>query len=358
MITESFPIEIQKTPQSRIYELEEGLKKFGRIFSDHMFVADYKEGKWENAQIIPYGNFSLSPATSAIHYGQAIFEGLKAYKNRAGEVLVFRPFDNMKRMNKSAERMCMATIPEELFKQALFTLLKIDRDWVPQVEGSALYIRPFMFATDEYVGIKPSDNYKFSIIMSPVGAYYSEPVRVKIETFYSRSVEGGTGTAKAAGNYAASLYPAKLAQEKGYHQLVWTDAKEHKYIEESGTMNIMFVIDGVLVTPPLSDTILHGITRDSVLKLARHYGIPVEERKISVDEIIEAHNKGLLQDMFGTGTAATIAHVQLFNYNDKDYELPPVENREFSNRVKKHLDKIKTGEAEDIFNWTVNIDKM
>ena len=348
-------INITKTTQSRISELDYDNIEFGKIFADHMFSVEYKDGQWQTPEILPYGNLSLSPATSALHYGQALFEGMKAYKNAAGEVLMFRPLDNARRLNLSAERLCMPTLPEDIFMQGLTELLKLDTDWVPPTKGCALYIRPFMFATDAFIGVRPSATYKFMIFCCPVGTYYANPLRVKIETEFARSVEGGAGYAKAAGNYGAALYPAKLGQEQGYQQLIWTDAKEHKYLEESGTMNLMFVIDGKLITPALSTSILAGITRDSVLQLARDWGMTVEERKISIDEILEAHANGTLEEAFGCGTAAVIAPIITIGYNGKDYELPAVENRKFSNKVGVELDKIKTGEAPDPHSWMVKI---
>jgi branched-chain amino acid aminotransferase len=348
-------ININKTPQSRISELDYNNIEFGKIFADHMFMVDYVDGAWQTPEILPYGDLSLSPATSALHYGQAIFEGMKAYKNAEGEVLMFRPLDNAHRLNLSAERMCMPTIPEEIFMQGLTELLKLDSDWVPPTKGCALYIRPFMFATDAFVGVRPSANYKFMIFCCPVGSYYANPLRVKIETEYTRSVEGGAGFAKAAGNYGASMLPSKLAQQQGYQQLIWTDGKEHKYLEESGTMNLMFVIDGKLITPALSTSILAGITRDSVLQLARDFGMTVEERRISADEIVVAHGNGTLEEAFGCGTAAVIAPIITIGFEGKDYDLPAVETRKFSNKVSVALEKIKTGEAADTHNWMVKI---
>lgn len=348
-------IDITTVQASKISSVDFDNLKFGQVFADHMFVAEYKNGQWQDFKITPYEQLKLSPATSVLHYGQSIFEGMKAYKNAAGEVLIFRPEANHQRMNASAQRMCMPEIPEEVFLGGLNQLLSIDKDWVPSKPGCALYIRPFMFATDEYVGIRPSDTYKFIIFCCPVGAYYAEPVRVKVETQYTRSCEGGTGAAKAAGNYAAALYPAKLAQSQGYHQLVWTDAKEHKYIEESGTMNIMFVINDTLITPAATDTILKGITRDSVLTLARKWGMKVEERKVAVEEVIEALKNGTLKEAFGTGTAATIAQIALINCHGADYTLPPIETRKFSNKVLQTLDAIKTCQLEDEFGWVYKV---
>lgn len=354
-MVETQKISIQKVKQSRLPEVDFSNIPFGKIYTDHMFMADFRDGDWSNLRIIPYGYMPISPATPALHYGQSIFEGMKALKNANGESLVFRPLDNWNRMNISAERMCMPHIPEELFMDSLSTLIELDRNWIPTAEGSSLYIRPFMFSADEYIGIKASENFTFMIILCPVGAYYSTPVKVRIETHYTRAVEGGTGYAKAGGNYGGAIYPAKLAQDKGYHQLIWTDGKNHEYIEESGTMNVMFVIEDTLVTAPLSDSILAGITRDSVLKLARHWGMKVEERKISVREIVDGLQKGKVTEAFGAGTAATIAHIELIGFEDKDYYLPPIADRKFSNRVLEELDGIKRGTKPDPFGWIVKM---
>jgi branched-chain amino acid aminotransferase len=354
-MTDTLRIDISRVSKSRRDQVDFNNLSFGKICTDHMFIADFNEGAWHNPRIIPYGPIQMSPVTPAIHYGHSIFEGMKAYVSPSGEVLVFRPHENWKRMNISAERMCMPHIPEELFMESLRTLLALDRSWIPVAEGSSLYIRPFLFSTDEYIGIRPSENFSFMIVLSPSWAYYSGAVNVKIETHYTRAVAGGTGYAKAGGNYGGSIYPAKLAQEKGYHQLLWTDGREHKYIEESGTMNVMFVLDGTLVTPELSDSILAGITRDSVLKLARHWGMKVEERKVTVAEIVEGAKNGKLTEAFGTGTAATIAPIAVIAYEDIDYTLPPVEQREFSNKVFKEMNHIKYGLTEDQFNWNMVI---
>lgn len=348
-------ITIQKTAKTRISEVNFENIPFGKVYSDHMFMADFKDNHWNNFRVLPYGYMPVSPATPAIHYGQSIFEGLKAYRNDNHEALIFRPLANWERMNISAKRMCMPSIPEELFMDGMTTLLELDREWIPAKTGSSLYIRPFMFSSDEYIGIRPSENFTFMIITCPVGAYYSTPVKVRIETHYTRAVEGGTGYAKAGGNYGGALYPAKLAQEEGYHQLIWTDGKEHKYIEESGTMNVMFVIDDKLVTPALSDSILNGITRNSVLTLAKHWGMKVEERRISVDELIEGLKRGRVKEAFGAGTAATIAHIELIGYEGEDYYLPPVENREFSNKVLNELDSMKKGISPDPFGWIYKV---
>ena len=353
--TKSHNVQIQKTAQSRIGEIDFNNLQFGKVFSDHMFMADFKNGEWTDSKIVPYGQIPMSPATSALHYGQSIFEGMKAYKNDNGEILLFRPLENYKRINISADRMAMPTIPQDIFMEGLKQLVNLDSKWVPTTEGASLYIRPFLIGTDEYIGVKPSDEYRFYIITAPGGAYYNEPVKVLVETNFIRAVEGGVGFVKASGNYGRSLYPTKLAQQRGYHQIIWTDARNHRYLEESGTMNLMFVIDDVLITAPLGDTILAGITRDSVLTLARDWRMKVQERKISIDEVIDAHKRGTLQEAFGTGTAATIAHISLIGFEGKDYELPPVEERIFSHRVAKELDNIRKGKIEDVHNWTYKI---
>jgi len=348
-------IKIERVTESRLHGVNFKELMFGRTFTDHMFVADFRGGTWQNLRIAPYGYMPISPASPAIHYGQAIFEGLKAHRGQHDELLVFRPIDNWKRMNISAERMALANVPEEVFMDGLITLLDLDREWVPKDDGSSLYIRPFLFSADEYIGIRPSVDFTFMIVASPSGAYYSQPLRVKIEKKYTRAVEGGTGFAKAAGNYASAIYPSKIAQEKGYHQLIWTDGKRHEYIEESGTMNLMFVIEDTLVTPALSDSILAGITRDSVLTVARHWGMKVEERKISVSELVKGLQNGIVKEAFGVGTAATIARIEVIGYDGKDYNLPPVHETGFSKKVYAELDKIKRGKKEDAFNWVLKI---
>jgi branched-chain amino acid aminotransferase len=349
-------IQISRVENSRISSVDFDNLPFGKIFSDHMFEMDYADGKWQAPTIVPFKNLELHPATSALHYGQAVFEGLKAQKGENGEVLIFRADQNAKRFNESAKRMCMAEVPEELFLEALKTLIDLDRDWVPSNEGQSLYIRPFMIATDDYVGIRPSEKYKFLIITCPVGAYYSDPVKVKIETYYTRAAEGGVGKAKAAGNYAASLYPAQLAAEEGFRQLIWTDAKTHEYIEEAGTMNVIFVINNTIITPDeKKDTILEGITKRSVLEIAEEWGYKIEERAVRVDEVISALNNGTLQDAFGAGTAATIAPISHIGFEGTTYELPSLDQREFSNKVKEYITNYKKGRVEDKFNWLMRV---
>lgn len=355
MATEVTNITTHLTAQSRIASFDENNIEFGKTFTDHMFIADFDGNEWKDLKIVPFSDISIHPANSMMHYGQSIFEGMKAFKNKQGEVFLFRPEMNARRLNKSAERMCMADVPEEIFMEGLKKLIQLDRDWVPTVDGTSLYIRPFLTAWDNFLGIRPSTTYRFMIIACPVGGYYSKPVKVKIETYFSRACEGGTGSAKAAGNYAGSLYPAKQAQENGYDQLIWTDAKEHKYIEEAGTMNVMFIIDDTLVTSPTGSTILNGVTRDSVLTIARDWGLKVEERPIEVAEVITAIKENRLKEAFGAGTAATIAHIDTIGYDGVDYKLPTVEDREFSNKVGKYLLDIKKGRVEDPFGWVMKL---
>ncbi|BDD10801.1 branched-chain-amino-acid aminotransferase [Fulvitalea axinellae] len=350
-MTDTFEIKVNKVAESRLPSVNFDNMVFGTVYSDHMFVADYTDGEWKDFRVEPYAPLSLLPGSAILHYGQSVFEGLKAYRTAEGDIQVFRPDANAKRLNVSAERMCMPDVPEELFMAGLEKLMEVDKDWVPNKPETSLYIRPFVFAMDEYIGIRPSANYRFIIFTCPVGAYYSEPVRVKIETEYTRACPGGTGFAKAAGNYAGSLYPAKKAQEQGYQQLIWTDAVTHEYVEESGTMNLMFVIDGKLMTASTGDTILDGITRNSVLALAKEWGMEIVEGKIAIKDIIKAAEEGRLQEAFGTGTAATIAQIATIGYEGKDYDLPAVAEREFSNKVLKTLDDIKYGRQEDNHGW-------
>ena len=349
------PIHVQRTTASRLAEVDFEKLEFGKAFSDHMFAVDFHNGEWQEPQIVPYGDMAVSPANSALHYGQSIFEGMKAYYQADGNVALFRPLDNWERLNKSAERMCMPSIPEELFMQGVSELIRLDTNWVPKSEGGALYIRPYMFATDGFLGVRPSESYRFMIFTCPVGLYYNKPLRVRFEQKYVRSAEGGAGFAKNAGNYGAAMYPTKLAQQEGYNQLIWTDASEHRYVEESGTMNAIFVIDGRVVTPALSTSILDGVTRRSVLQMARDMGMLVEERKVSSREIIEALRAGRLEEAFGVGTAATIAPMATIGYEGHDYDVPVGGANSFSKRVSATLDAIRTGAAADTHGWMVRL---
>jgi branched-chain amino acid aminotransferase len=352
---DTLAIHIQPTTASRLTELDPANMEFGKLFADHMLSVEYTGGEWQQPRIVPYGPISISPANSAIHYGQAIFEGMKAYRQADGSVALFRPLANWQRLNASAERMAMPTIPEDIFLHGLRELVKLDANWVPNVAGSSLYIRPFMFATDGALGVRPSDTYHFGIITCPVAAFFTKPVRVRFEQKYVRAAPGGAGYAKNAGNYGAAMLPSKLAQQDGYHQLIWTDATEHQYVEESGAMNVMFVIDGKLVTPALSTSILDGITRRSVLELARDWGLVVEERRVSSREIIDALQAGHLTEAFGVGTAATIAPIATMGYEGHDYDLPALSDTSFARRVGAALDAIRTGHAADSHDWMVAV---
>lgn len=348
-------IAFEQVVKSRLPEVDFNHLPFGRIMTDHMFVADYDGQEWKDLRVVPFANMSISPANLTLHYGQTIFEGMKAYKTAGGDVLVFRPEQNARRMSKSAARMYMPEIPEEIFLAGLQELLAIDKDWVPTTQGSSLYIRPLLFATDEVVGLQPSQTYRLIIMCSPVGAYYNKPVKVKVETHFTRAVEGGIGYAKTAGNYAASMLPTQLAIEEGYDQLIWTDGKEHKYVEEAGSMNLLFVINNKLVTASTGDSILDGITRKSVLQMAKEMGMPIEERKLAISELIEAIKDGSLQEAFGAGTAATIAHIAQIGYEGIRYDLPPVEGRTFSNKIYKELEDLKYGRIADSRGWMMKI---
>jgi len=351
-----YNIQVEKTQHSRLQSTNFDNLEFGSVYSDHMFIADYVDGKWQNFKILPFQNLSMSPATSVLHYGQTIFEGIKAYKNDANQILVFRPETHAKRFNKSAKRLCIPEFPEDLFMQGLTELLTIDKSWIPPKPGNSLYIRPFIYASDEFIGVRASKMYKCIIFTGPVASYYSGNVKVLVETEYVRAAEGGIGFAKSGGNYAASLLPAKLALEKGYQQILWTDSKEHKYFEESGTMNVMFQVNNTLLTPPLGSSILAGVTRDSIITIAKDLGIKVEERKVSIDEILKAVENGSLQDAFGTGTAATITHIEVIHYKGKDYALPDVATRAISPKIQETLNAIKLGKAEDKHGWVYKID--
>ncbi len=351
-MTDTMNIELQKVAQSRIGTVDFKNLPFGRIFSDHMFVAEYADGEWVSQKIVPFGPMSYSPAMMSLHYGQAIFEGMKAYKIGSGDISIFRPLENWKRFNKSALRMCMPEVPEEIFMGGLSELLKLDCDWIPTEPGSSMYLRPFMFSTDEFVGVSPSKKYAFVIFMCPVGSYYSKPLKVRVETKYIRSAHGGVGFSKNAGNYGGSLYPTKLANDAGYDQIIWTDATEHKYVEEAGTMNLIFVLDGKLVTAPTGDTILDGVTRKSILTIVHDWGMEVEERPLSVTELVEGIKTGKLTEAFGAGTAAVIAPISVICYDGVDYNIPEVPSeKSVAKKLFKEIDDLKLGRMEDVRGW-------
>ena len=345
--------DIHPVTQSRITDVDLSNLKFGSVFSDHQFRMDFDNGRWSEGVIEPFGDMAMNPAAMVLHYGQAIFEGMKAFRQEDGGIALFRPDANISRLNVSADRMCMPAVDESLFMEALQELIRLDRAWVPDGEGASLYIRPFMFSTEVHVGVKPSDSYRFMIFTCPVGPYYKGSVKVKVETDYTRAAPGGTGFAKAAGNYAAALKPTELAKAQGYQQILWTDAVEHKYIEESGTMNAVFVLNGKLVSPALGDTVLNGVTRNSILTLARHFGMEVEERRVSVAELKSAAESGALTEAFGVGTAATMTPIEAIGFAGGDVALPEVASWTVMPQLSKALDDIRRGRAEDPFGWRV-----
>src|SRR5688500_657738 len=352
---ETMDIAITKAGRSRLQDIYLDNLPFGHFFTDHMLEADFENGEWKHVEIKPYQPLLLSPSVAALHYGQAIFEGIKAYRNEKGEAYIFRPHDNYKRFNISAERMQMPSVPEDLFIEGMRQLILLDKNWIPQKHDHSLYIRPFMFSSDEIIGVRPSDNYKFLIILSPTGPYYSAPMRIYVEEKYVRAVSGGVGYAKAAGNYGAAMYATAQAKKKGYDQVLWTDAVEHKYVQEIGTMNVIFIIGNKAVTPDLGlGTILDGVTRNSALTLLKEAGFEVEERPLSIDEIIDAYKAENLYEVFGTGTAATVSPIKELRYKEfvmhfdtSKWEVMPA--------VKAKLDDIRSCKAPDTFGWMVKI---
>ncbi|PKD43136.1 branched-chain amino acid aminotransferase [Rhodohalobacter barkolensis] len=348
-------ISITETDQSRISEVDFNHLQFGRIFSDHMLEMVYKDGQWHEPKIIPYGPIQFTPSMQALHYGQAIFEGMKAYHVDDETLHLFRPKDHHQRLNNSARRLCMPEIDEQIFIEGLEELISLDHQWVPKQHGHALYVRPFMFAAEEYLAAKVSKEYRFYVITSPVAAYYSEgfnPVKLTTSEKFVRAVEGGTGEAKAAGNYAASFLPAQNAQKKGFTQVIWLDAKEKRFIEEVGTMNIFFQIDEKLVTPKLSGSVLPGITRRSVIEIAKNWGTVVEERRVGIDEIIEAHKSGRLKEVFGSGTAAVISPVGVIQHGDETIRLDEEKIGPFAKKMFATITGIQYGKIDDPFGWT------
>ncbi|MDO6470491.1 branched-chain amino acid aminotransferase [Maribacter sp. 1_MG-2023] len=348
-------ITIEKVKTSKIDQVDFNNLAFGSVFSDHMMVCTYKNGAWEMPTITPYQPITLDPSSKIFHYGQSIFEGMKAYKDENNDVYLFRPLENHKRFNISAERMCIPQIPEDYFMEGLTTLLNLDKDFIPTQEGSSLYIRPFMFASGNGFHASPADEYKFIIACAPSGAYFSGKVKVLIEEKYSRSANGGVGFAKAGGNYAGQFYPTQLAVAKGYNQVIWTDDTTHEYIEEAGAMNIFIRINDTLLTGPTSDRILDGITRKSILDIAKDQGIKTEVRKITVKEVVDAAKDGSLKEMFGAGTAAVISPIAGFGFRDTDYELPELENS-YAQKLKKIITDIQYNKSEDKFGWRFKVE--
>lgn len=351
MNTSTASIAVEQTKNSRLKEVDFDNLGFGTYISDHMLVAEYDKGQWSEPKIMPFGNLPMTPAMLSLHYGQAIFEGMKAFRMKDGKINIFRVQRHYQRMLKSLARMCMPGMSEELFTSSLEAIVKCDEKWVPGSEGCSLYIRPVVFASENRLGVKVSDQYLFVIMTSPVGPYFSKPVRLKVELEYVRAAEGGTGFAKCAGNYGGAFYPTQLAREQGFDQVIWTDAKEHKYIDESGAMNIMFVMDGKLVTPQLSSSILDGITRSTLIQLAKDMGITVEERKVSIEEIEKSIQNGKLTEAFGAGTAAVVSPVATINIHGKDLHLPAVTDSALMMRLKKKLNDMRTGIAADVHGW-------
>jgi branched-chain amino acid aminotransferase len=354
MIVSTTEIVVKKTENSRINEVDLTNVQFGKNYSDHMLIAYYENGEWKQPEIVPYDNLSLSPATTFMHYGQAIFEGIKAYKDPNGNPLIFRPYDNWKRMNRSANRMAMPDVPMDIFVEGIKALVELDKNWIPTGEDTSLYIRPFMLAIDEFIGVRPAEKFMFIIITSPAGPYYNKPVSIFVQDQYVRAFPGGIGYTKAAGNYGMSMYPTMKIKEKGYDQILWTDGFEHKYVQEIGTMNVFFVIGDKVITPDINqDTILAGVTRDSVITLLKEKGIVVEERNISINEIQDAHHAGQLKEAFGTGTAASIAPIYALTYHEDKMELPTLDKWDVANWLKKELSDIRYGRKEDTHNWIV-----
>jgi branched-chain amino acid aminotransferase len=348
-------ITITKTQQSRLPEIDFDNLHFGRMFSDHMLEMVYRDGEWQQPEIKPYGPITFEPSMQALHYGQAIFEGMKAYYSNDSTINLFRPADHHKRLNNSARRLCMPEIDEQTFLRGLEELLKLDFKWVPKTHGHALYIRPFMFASEEYLAAKESEEYRFFVITSPVAAYYNEgfnPVKLTTTENFVRAVKGGTGEAKAAGNYGGSFLPARQAQKNGYTQVLWLDAIEHKYIEEVGTMNIFFLMGDKLISPKLGGSVLPGITRRSVLAVAKEWGFEVEERRITIDEVFEAHQDGELKEVFGSGTAAVISPVGLIHHNGKTITLDQEKIGPFAKKMFDTITGIQYGKMEDSYGWT------
>ena len=347
-------IEIQRIEKSKIDSVDFDNLPFGSVYSDHMFVCNFKNGEWQTPTIEPFAPISLDPSSKIFHYGQSIFEGMKAYKDADGNKMLFRPLDNCKRLNKSAERLVIPQIPEDIFMDGLKKLLEVDSDWIPTNEGSSLYIRPFMFATGNGFHASPADEYKLVICTAPSGAYFAGKVKVLIEEKFARAANGGVGFAKAGGNYAAQFYPTQLAIDRGYNQVIWTDDNTHQFIEEAGAMNIFIRINDTLITSPTSDRILDGITRKSILQIAEDNDIKTEVRKISVGEVVEAAQNGNLKEMFGAGTAAVISPIAGFGYKENDFELPELENP-FAQILKKKITDIQTNKTEDPYGWRVFI---
>ena len=346
-----------KTKNSKLAQIDWDHLEFGKYVSDHMFVCDYLNGEWKEPSIMPFENLSISPVALALHYGQSIFEGMKAFYMEDGNINIFRIKKYHERINRSLERMCMPSIPRDLFEEALIQLVQLDRDWVPKEKGSALYLRPFVFASEARFGVKIAEEYKFIIVTGPVPTLYQKPIRVKVERQYIRAAKGGTGFAKCAGNYGGVFYPTQLARKEGFDAVIWTDANEHEYLEESGVMNLMFVINGKLVTPPLSDSILDGITRDSLLTIGHDLKIEVEERQVSLTELKKAFSEKTITEAFGAGTAAVVAPISEISVDGISYMLPEANKNPVMLQLKEALENIRSGKTKDNHGWNCITDK-
>ena len=352
---DAIDIQVTNAAVSKLNTLDLTNVPFGKYFTDHMLEADYENGEWKNVEIKPYQPLLISPANAALHYGQSIFEGIKAYRLANGEVAIFRPYDNFQRFNISAKRIAMPEVPEEIFIEGMKQLVALDSSWVPAKDDYSLYIRPFMFASDEVIGVKPSDSYKFMILLSPTGPYYAAPMRIYVEEEFVRAVPGGVGYAKVAGNYASALYPTAIAKQKGYDQVLWMDALEHKYVQEIGTMNVFFIINNVAITPNLNEgTILAGVTRDSVIQVLKDMGVKVEERPLSIDEITDAYKSHTLTEVFGTGTAATISMIKELKYKDFPMHFD-ADQWKVTTEVKERMNAIRYGQLDDTHGWLVHV---
>jgi branched-chain amino acid aminotransferase len=344
-------IPVRKTSHSRISEVDFDQLEFGKYIADHMLVCDYANGEWKQPHIVPYANLSLSPSALALHYGQTVFEGMKVFRMTDDRVNIFRMEKHYDRFVKSLQRMCMAVVPKEIFMDGLMQLIDLDKAWVPAKTGHALYLRPFVFASEARFGVKVSDEYRFVVFTGPVPSLYADPIKVKVETHYIRAARGGTGFAKCGGNYGASFLPTQNARLAGYDQVLWTDAKENKFIEESGMMNVMFVMNDILVTAPLSDSILDGVTRDSLLTLANDMGYKTEERPIAIAELEQAFKSGTISEAFGAGTAAVVAPIKTININCVDFVLPTYTENSLMNKLKNKLEQIRLGIDTDVHGW-------
>ena len=345
---------IEKNSISRLNDTDFNNLKFGEIFTDHMFVSDYEDGKWINPRIVPYKPIEIEPSASVFHYGQAVFEGMKAYKDNSEKIWLFRPSENYKRISISSERLAIPELGESIFLSALNELLTLDSDWVKPGIGNSVYIRPFVFGSEHCIAASPSKKYKFMIILSPVQSYYNSSLKVLVAEKYTRATNGGVGYAKAAGNYGSQFYPTGLAQKEGFDQIIWTDSKNHKFLEEAGTMNIFVRIDNTLITAPTTDTILDGITRKSIIKIAEDNNIDVEVRPISIDEVIEAHSFGSLKEIFGSGTAVVVSEISCFGYKGKNYNLKKIENS-YASTLKSIITKIQYNLTQDPYGWRSEI---